>query len=1216
MNALVVFVQNKNDDRADDCYDTTRPEGGFYHYYAADPTTGRTPCYGQPDTPVAQSTADDPLSEWPQGRSTTANPALPSWATGMKFLATPGTLPTAFEPGSLSEYYHLNSGGRFTLTGYVYPEVYVPRDSSAWYQRNRAPFENGGVRLSHEIISYVNSHPQEIPLSDPSIFDRYQNGTDRYVSDGIFDMIIVVFRNSDLPGYGVYDVPSAGGISSLGSSGPASYNSFGVRPLTLGGFQVIDNQESGSGVWTVGYSRFLAVTTSAHEIGHRQFGGNHTGDGLADAEAGNNVLSIMFRSTTNRPAMFSASDRLQLGWATVDEINYNSLTSDYPINLTETFYGDKLLIVRNNSTVDPKGDILIESRRYSNVWDQPSSIYSSYQDNDVYAQYIPREGLLVYKLEGLLADGQNTRWWAFARTVENTGLPSRVGDRFVLGSRYLYSPGDAFTPLTRMRFSFPEDPTLDRGFALTDITRSGSGFSFSLRRDFLTAPGVKNLGTNYMFGNHPPISLLSPGLLGTPYAMDGNVARTDDVVLGGTVRLTDGLRQVLAGSPTITLLPGAVLEVPAGTVALLTARPSTSQPFDMYVVTAGAGARIEVVGRLVADHASFEAADVDGWGGLRFGPASGAGKTDVQPPLPSSLTGVSISGVQYQPLERSPYPPHAAVEVQNRTVVIDGGTTITGGVYANGILATGPKADVTVSGFTTRIESNEGIGVLATAGANVLVTDRTALSANELGGVRAVGYGTRATVTGYASVDRNFGVGLLAEAQAHAAIRSPSGTGNTSVSRNVGGPTARSGGSVDGGQCVATGATGRANSFLLNNSNGANLWDASARGGSTIVGRYAFWGTGRTAASLLLDADGSSSILVGPTAAGLGTPDPACPAVIESRAASAAGMLTEQTTQGSVPEERTDDWAVQNAAVAGRGGMPSAAVVALATSAREAAWAGDTNGAFATLAAAADAAVTADDRAAVFEATAALLAEVQPAAVVAALAADAAGAGPDAAWAARTLAVAYAESGQTARAETVAASLAAAPTGDGHAAFGHALLVRLAVESDSAAYALDRLASFEAAVTGSDTLAVEAFESALALVAASFPDADLTAMTGSVAGRGVAGRGTSGGAPASSSPVPLAGAVVDGLSVWPNPASSRGTARLSVSTPARSAVVAVYDALGRRVSVLYDGPLMAGPHDLDVGATALATGTYIVVARVTAEDGRVWTEARRMTVTR
>jgi len=66
----------------------------------------------------------------------------------------------------------------------------------------------------------------------------------------------------------------------------------------------------------------------------------------------------------------------------------------------------------------------------------------------------------------------------------------------------------------------------------------------------------------------------------------------------------------------------------------------------------------------------------------------------------------------------------------------------------------------------------------------------------------------------------------------------------------------------------------------------------------------------------------------------------------------------------------------------------------------------------------------------------------------------------------------------------------------------------------------------------------------------------------------------------------------------------------------RSAVVSVYDALGRRVAVLHNGPLAAGSHDFGVEVSSLAPGLYVVSIRVTTEGGRTWSEVRRITVIR
>ncbi len=83
------------------------------------------------------------------------------------------------------------------------------------------------------------------------------------------------------------------------------------------------------------------------------------------------------------------------------------------------------------------------------------------------------------------------------------------------------------------------------------------------------------------------------------------------------------------------------------------------------------------------------------------------------------------------------------------------------------------------------------------------------------------------------------------------------------------------------------------------------------------------------------------------------------------------------------------------------------------------------------------------------------------------------------------------------------------------------------------------------------------------------------------------------------------------LSVSPNPAAALGTVHLSVAEPAASATATVYDALGRRVAVLHDGPLAAGPHDFALDTAALAPGVYVVrVVTAGSAAARVVTVAR------
>ena len=90
----------------------------------------------------------------------------------------------------------------------------------------------------------------------------------------------------------------------------------------------------------------------------------------------------------------------------------------------------------------------------------------------------------------------------------------------------------------------------------------------------------------------------------------------------------------------------------------------------------------------------------------------------------------------------------------------------------------------------------------------------------------------------------------------------------------------------------------------------------------------------------------------------------------------------------------------------------------------------------------------------------------------------------------------------------------------------------------------------------------------------------------------------------------------DGVDVYPNPTGDRASVRVSVAEPASAATVSVYDALGRRVAVLHDGPLAAGAHGLAFEAGTLPAGVYVVHVRVTPEGGGTWTEVRRVTVAR
>ncbi|HEX9952215.1 MAG TPA: T9SS type A sorting domain-containing protein [Rubricoccaceae bacterium] len=77
---------------------------------------------------------------------------------------------------------------------------------------------------------------------------------------------------------------------------------------------------------------------------------------------------------------------------------------------------------------------------------------------------------------------------------------------------------------------------------------------------------------------------------------------------------------------------------------------------------------------------------------------------------------------------------------------------------------------------------------------------------------------------------------------------------------------------------------------------------------------------------------------------------------------------------------------------------------------------------------------------------------------------------------------------------------------------------------------------------------------------------------------------------------PAAGSALEsGMSIAPNPSDRLTTVTLVVARPS-SVVVAVYDALGRRVVTLHDGALSAGSHMLPLDTSELPAGVYVIRA--------------------
>ena len=610
-----------------------------------------------------------------------------------------------------------------------------------------------------------------------------------------------------------------------------------------------------------------------------------------------------------------------------------------------------------------------------------------------------------------------------------------------------------------------------------------------------------------------------------------------------------------------------------------------------------------------------------GWSGIRFTPGA-----------VGTLSGVTVSGARSVipdgTAARYLYPPVSGVTADNATVTITGNSLVTGGpsengfgassgppagtvIGANGVAAHGPAARMVVEGQSI-IRGNGGYGAVATDGASkdgsapaviLHVRDEfTSIRENSYGGVLSAGGGTWLLVNDYANVDRNDGPGARALYGARVYVYSAAGGSNTSVSFNEGGLDAYQEGFVQARACPEESYAARPN-VIEGNTPDRQFFDARSLDYGTVAARATYWGPNRTLhtgapTDLILIQDQSSTIDATLLLDSPNAPVPNC----APAASRGVGSASKQS-------------------VAALGARASVAVVALVFEARTVASFGDVAGALAMLADAEPLIESEDDRGAIFAATADLLTEARPAEAVAALEATAAGGGPERLWAQRALVVARSASGRAAEANALALALIDEPA---HAAFGHRTRVGWAVGDANEAEALARLSAFGAATSETDTLGAEALASSVALVAAAFPEADLSGIAGIPPGRGPAGRSAGSDSDAARSDPALLkdaergaeAALADGVEVYPNPVPHAASVRVSVSEPASDAAVVVYDALGRRVAVLHDGPLAAGAHGLAFEASALPAGVYVVHVRVTPEGGGTWTEVRRVTVAR
>lgn len=455
----------------------------------------------------------DPATEWPFDHG-----QPPAWTEQGGLLAPPGTAPDAYTDGSLSAFYHLMSRGRFSLTGAIYPTIYVPQQPIDWYHANRGDFPTGAAALSHEILTspqirtYFADNPDRLDFAD---FDRYQNGTNLLEPDGVFDMIVLVYRGVFLSRLRLdrFERPIGGSsISSLGADvafrpdhlvdyqDPAT-DAFAGAPVTLGGLRVIDNVVGGSGIITQALSQKQAVRIIAHELGHRHFGPYHSCQGPASPTS--DCLGIMGGAYIT----MSAPDRIKLGWAEVIPVDVPAL-GRIDLTIPDALASGQVFRLREPGQ-DSCGDVIIEARFWSNYWDSPpnpadpNALFFGNDDGDQNDLFLPQEGLYLYKAPApgdVFCGGNNNPAFDYQlySSLENNGLftrltPFRRGasndlQAFRVDGSYqvAYEPGHIYAPFARPRFFWHENPSLDRRLSITNIEREGEeAFTVEIWTDYL-----------------------------------------------------------------------------------------------------------------------------------------------------------------------------------------------------------------------------------------------------------------------------------------------------------------------------------------------------------------------------------------------------------------------------------------------------------------------------------------------------------------------------------------------------------------------------------------------------------------------------------------------------------------------------------------------------------------------------------------------------------
>lgn len=603
----------------------------------------------------------------------------------------------------------------------------------------------------------------------------------------------------------------------------------------------------------------------------------------------------------------------------------------------------------------------------------------------------------------------------------------------------------------------------------------------------------------------------------------------------------------------------------------------------------GPAASLDIVSHNFSSTGTTFTAAAQGWGGLRVEAGGSA-----------TLTNSVV--------EKAGTATIAAITVTGGAFTLTGDQSRIRNSPGNGIYATGSTASVVIDNGS-RVQNNAGAGLFAANGAQAYLQGGAVLSANGRG-IRSNGPGTDVEVDRATVTDNTGNTGLHSDYYGRISLRNLYGP--VTVQRNGGGLYSETAGLVDAMAwsctmdptfCTPAPTQNR----LLNNSPGPYVFDAFTMDAGAVYAERNYWGDDVTSsADLNLLEDGWGTLTVDPVR--LTDPAP-------------GGSLRQG--DGTLPLNNSGDIRLGPVgAYASEVGRPGSVAGVVESAQRATAWGDDALAAF-HLEAALDLASTDSETRTAWGATGRILGTtpVGPetkdrtnadgefgARVASHLAARLRAAledGTERPWALRALAAGFVARGERAEAARMADALVAeadrfapippsaakVPEGAGrrvplsHAAFGHALRVRLAVEAGDVAGARAALA----VLVRTDARAAA---DAVFAVAAAFPEEDVA--DAADAARALAqGRSAVGAAAAART------ADADGarLAVVPNPAGRMSGERARVAFEMAEAglvSVMVFDALGRQVAVVAEGLHAAGPHTVALPLADLPAGVYVL----------------------